>query len=139
MIKTKFDDLFGSFSPDVKYLAYSSNDSGRSEVYVQEFPDARNKWQVSTNGGGQPFWRADGKELFYRQGTRIMAVPVQTVPTFNVGNPVELFQATFASVLGRGHYRPTPDGQRFLVLAALGRDAVRPASVVLNWTAALPK
>ena len=139
VIKTKFDDLFGSFSPDVKYLAYSSNDSGRSEVYVQEFPDARNKWQVSTNGGGQPFWRADGKELFYRQGTRIMAVPVQTVPTFSVGNPVELFQATFASVLGRGHYRPTPDGQRFLVLAALGRDAVRPASVVLNWTAALPK
>ena len=139
VIKTKFDDLFGSFSPDVKYLAYSSNDSGRSEVYVQEFPDARNKWQVSTNGGGQPFWRADGKELFYRQGTRIMAVPVQTVPTFSVGNPVQLFQATFASILGRGHYRPTPDGQRFLVLAALGRDAVRPASVVLNWTAALPK
>ena len=139
VIKTKFDDLFGSFSPDVKYLAYSSNDSGRNEVYVQEFPDARNKWQVSTNGGSQPFWRADGKELFYRQGTRIMAVPVQTAPTFSVGNPVELFQATFASVLARGHFRPTPDGQRFLVLGALGRDAVRPASVVLNWTAALPK
>jgi eukaryotic-like serine/threonine-protein kinase len=139
VIKTKFDDFFGSFSPDVKYVAYSSNESGRSEVYVQEFPDARNKWQISTNGGGSPFWRADGKELFYRQGTRIMAVPVQTGASFTVGTPVELFQATFASVLARGHYRPTPDGQRFLILSALGREATKPASVVLNWTVALPK
>ena len=137
IVKTKFNELFATFSPDGKYVAYSSNESGRPEVYVQEFPEARNKWQVSTNGGGEVFWRGDGKELFYRAGNRVMAVPIQEGATFTVGTPVELFQAPFAVVTVRGHYRPTPDGQRFLVIASLGKEAVHPASVVLNWTAAL--
>jgi len=139
VVQTKFDDLFGSFSPDGKYLAYSSNDSGRFEVYVQEFPEAKNKVQVSTSGGSEPFWRADGKELYYRQAQRLMAVPVQIGASLTVGAPVELFQVTFGAVTARAHYRPTPDGQRFLVLAALGREATKPSSVVLNWTAALPR
>ena len=68
-----------------------------------------------------------------------MAVPVQTSPSLSIGAPTELFQVPFAAVIVRGHYRPAPDGKRFLVIAALGRDAVKPASVVLNWTVALPK
>jgi len=137
LVKTKFDELFATFSPDGRYVAYMSSESGRMQVYVQEFPDARNKWQVSTDGGTEPFWRADGRELFYRSGERVMAVPVQTGETFTVGTPVPLFKTRFAQVIVRAHYRPTPDGQRFLVLAPLGRDAIQPAAVVLNWTAAI--
>jgi hypothetical protein len=103
------------------------------EIYVQEFPDARSKYQVSTDGGTQAFWRADGKELFYRSRGRIMAVPVSAGESFTVGTPQELFAATFGNVTVRAHYRPAADGQRFLVLAPLAGEAVKPASVVLNW------
>jgi eukaryotic-like serine/threonine-protein kinase len=137
LVKTKFNELFATFSPDGKYIAYHSNESGRPEIYVQEFPEARNKWQVSTEGGVQAFWRADGRELFYRNAARLMAVPVEAGATFTAGTPVELFQTRFAAVTTRGLYRPVPDGQRFLVLAPLAREAEQPASVVLNWTAAL--
>ena len=137
IVTTNFDELWATFSPDGRYVAYQSNESGRSEIAVQEFPEARNKWQVSTDGGGQSFWRGDGRELFYRSGSRLMSVPVEAGETFTAGTPAPLFQARFAAVTIRGHYRPTPDGQRFLVLSPLGRDALQPASVVLNWTAAL--
>jgi Tol biopolymer transport system component len=139
VLKTHFDEQWATFSPDGKYIAYQSNESGRPEIYVQEFPDPRNKVQASNGGGTEAFWRGDGKELFYRSGNRLMSVPVQTTPSFSAGTPSQLFQATFASVTVRGHYRPSADGQRFLVIAALGREAAKPASIVLNWTAALPK
>ena len=139
VVKTKFDELFATFSPDGHYVAYQSVESGRNEIYVQEFPEPRNKWQISTQGGTQVFWRADGRELFYRAASRLMAVPIEAGPAFTAGAPQELFQAPFADPVMRGHYRPAPDGQRFLVVASLGRDAVQPAAVVLNWTAALRK
>jgi len=76
--------------------------------------------------------------MFYRSGQRVMAVPVQWSPEFTVGTPVELFQAPVAAgITTRARYQPAADGQRFLVLASRGRDAVQPASVVLNWTEAL--
>jgi Tol biopolymer transport system component len=137
LVKTKFNEMFATFSPDGKFIAYHSNESGRPEVYVQEFPEARNKWQVSTEGGTSPFWRADGRELFYRNARQLMAVAVEAGSTFTVGTPQQLFETRFAAITVRGVYRPTPDGQRFLVLAPLARDAEQPASVVLNWTAAL--
>jgi eukaryotic-like serine/threonine-protein kinase len=137
LVKTKFNEMFATFSPDGKFIAYHSNESGRPEIYVQEFPEARNKWQVSTEGGTSPFWRADGRELFYRNAARLMAVAVEAGSTFTVGTPQQLFETRFAAITVRGVYRPTPDGQRFLVLAPLARDAEQPASVVLNWTAAL--
>jgi eukaryotic-like serine/threonine-protein kinase len=137
LVKTKFNELFATFSPDGKYIAYHSSESGRPEIYVQEFPEARNKWQVSTDGGTQAFWRADGRELFYRNAGQLMAVPVDAGSTFNVGTPQALFETRFAAITVRGLYRPSADGQRFLVLAPLARDAEQPASVVLNWTAAL--
>ncbi len=138
LVRTKFPEHSGSASPDGKFLAYHSNESGGFEVYVQEFPEARSKWQVSTNGGSDAFWRADGRELYYRaRDARLMAVPVQTGAAFSAGTPQVLFQARFAPVPARGLYRPTPDGQRFLVLAPLGREAIPPTTVVLNWTTAL--
>ena len=135
---TRFSELGGSLSPDGKYLAYRSNESGRNQVYVQEFPEARSKWQVSVNGGSDPFWKGDGRELYYRApDLSIMAVPVQAGATFSTGTPEALFRARFSLVNARGLYRVTPDGQRFLVLSTPGRDAIPPATVVLNWTAAL--
>jgi WD40 repeat protein len=134
---TKFNEMWATLSPDGKYVAYQSNESGRQEIYVHEFPEARNKWQVSTEGGTQAFWRGDGRELFYRAGTGLMAVPVAAGSAFTVGTPVRLFETRFAAVTTRGHYRPTPDGQRFLVLSPLARETEQPAAVVLNWPATL--
>ncbi|MGE0453178.1 MAG: protein kinase [Vicinamibacteria bacterium] len=138
LVRTKFAEHGGVVSPDGRFLAYRSNESGRSEVYVQEFPEARSKWQVSAEGGFDPFWRADGREIYYRgRDTRLMVVSVETGAAFSTGTPQPLFQARFASIAARGLYRATPDGQRFLVLAPLGRDALPPTTVVLNWLAAI--
>jgi hypothetical protein len=137
VVKTAFSEMWATFSPDGRYIAYQSNESGRSEVYVREYPEARNKWQVSTGGGTQPHWRADGRELFYRAGTGLMAVPIASGSAFTIGSPVRLFETRFAAVTVRGHFRPSADGQRFLVLAPLARDLERPAAVVLNWPATL--
>jgi dipeptidyl aminopeptidase/acylaminoacyl peptidase len=139
IVKTPFAELWATFSPDGKYIAYQSNESGRAEIYVREFPEARNKWQVSTEGGTEPYWRRDCRELFYRAGSRVMAVPVQAGATFIAGTPAPLFQTRFATATVRGRYRPAPDGQRFLVLSALAREAEQPAAVVINWTSALPR
>jgi len=136
--KTRFSEMFGGFSPDARYVAYSTDESGQREVYVQDFPEARNKWQVSTKGGTQPFWSGNGKEMFYRApDARIMSVSVKTTPEFEAGVPQPLFQARFANIPARAHYRPTPDGQRFLVLAPLRQETIPPTTVVLNWTAGL--
>jgi Tol biopolymer transport system component len=136
--KTRFSEMFGGFSPDARYVTYSSDESGQREVYVQEFPEAHNKWQVSTKGGTQPFWSAAGKEIFYRApDARVMSVSVKTAGGFEAGVPQALFQARFATVFARAHYRPTPDGQRFLVLAPLRQETIPPTTVVLNWTAGL--
>jgi Tol biopolymer transport system component len=136
--KTRFAEAFGTFSPDARYVTYPSNESGRFEVYVQEFPEARNKWQVSTKGGTQPFWSGSGREIFYRAPDgRVMTIPVKTAAAFEAGVPQPLFQARFAGVIARAHFRPTPDGQRFLVLAPLRQEAVAPTTVVLNWTSGI--
>jgi hypothetical protein len=138
LVRTKFSEVAGSVSPDGKLLAYESNESGQSEVYVQEFPDARSKWQVSAKGGAEPFWRGDNRELYYRApDARLMAVPVQSTGPFSAGTPEALFQARFAAANARGLFRPTPDGQRFLVLSPLTRDAILPTTIVLNWSNAL--
>ncbi|MEO6401111.1 MAG: protein kinase [Vicinamibacteria bacterium] len=138
LVKTRFSEYGGVVSPDGRYLAYRSNESGQSEVYVQEFPEARSKFQVSTSGGGEdPFWKGDGREIYYRTRDRkIMAVPVMAGPTFATGTPQVLFEATFAAINARSLYRPTTDGQRFLVISPVGREALPPATVVMNWSAA---
>jgi eukaryotic-like serine/threonine-protein kinase len=137
LVKTRFAELFGTVSPDGKYLAYFSDESGQFEIYVQEFPEAQNKWQVSANGGRQPFWSADGRTLYFRDAANsVMTVSVESSPTFSAGIPRRLFQTRFAAVTARAHFRPAPDG-RFLVLAPTGTQTVNPTSVVLNWTSAI--
>jgi len=136
--KTQFVDINGSLSPDGRFLAFQSNESGRHEIYVQEFPEARSKWQVSTSGGREPSWRKDGRELYYRSpDARLMAVPVERSASFTTGTPQPLFQARFAPILARSLYRASRDGQRFLVTAIGSGEVTPPAVVVLNWESAL--
>jgi len=136
--KTKFSELNGTLSPDGRFLAYQSNESGQTEVYVQEFPEARSKWQISPDGGREPLWRADGRELYYRSpDAHLMAVAIETGSAFAAGTPQPLFVARFSPINARSLYRPSPDGQRFLVNVPRAGDATAPAVVVLNWAAVL--
>jgi len=127
------------FSPDGKWVAYDSNESGRWEVFVTSFPDAKGKWQISTGGGRQPRWRGDGKELFYlAPDAKVMAVPVTSGVNFQAGAPVALFQANPRELLATSEiavYDVSKDGQRFLINTQVNTDAGRPMSVVLNWDA----
>ena len=129
-----FDAVSPDLSPDAKFLAYESNESGRYEVYVQPFPQGGAKWQVSTSGGRQPRWRGDGKEIFYVEGDTLMAVSVTTSPVFSPGGAQPLFEDKTAFV-GRGQqYDVTPDGQRFVMVETLGgADAGQALHVVMNW------
>ena len=134
VVRTPFLDINASFSPDGRFIAYTSNESGRSEIYVQTFPDAGGKWQVSTAGGLDASWRADGKEVFFRAPDQNqMAVDVQTTGTFQAGIPRPLFLARVPAGAFRNRYSARADGQRFLFVAPLGRDAMTPTTVVLNW------
>jgi Tol biopolymer transport system component len=130
------------FSPDGKWVAYASNESGKWEVYVTSFPAAQGKWQVSNTGGAQPRWRSDGKELFYLSGDdEMMAVPVTTGANFQAATPVALFQTNPREMVATSEqfsYDVSPDGQKFLVNTQL-KTASTPMSVVLNWSAKLDK
>jgi hypothetical protein len=129
-----FAELTATFSPDGRFIAYQSNESGRIEVYVQTFPDPGGKWQVSTEGGFDASWRADGKRIFYRAPDQtLMEVDVQATGTFQAGIPRPLFLARVPSGGYRNRYAAKADGQRFLFVAPLGRDAMTPTTVVLNW------
>jgi serine/threonine protein kinase len=128
------------FSPDGKWVAYSSNESGRWEIYVTSFPGAQGKWQVSNTGGDQPKWRSDGKELFYLSNDgKIMAIPVKTGANFDAGTPTALFQANPREIIATSEqfsYDVSKDGQKFLINTQL-KTAVAPMSVVLNWSTKL--
>jgi len=137
-LQTEFDEYSGRLSPNGRWMAYTSNETGRAEVYVQSFPLSGAKWQVSTNGGDNPRWRRDGKELFYLAADqKLMAAAVNEEGTFKAGVPKVLFQTR--EVVGRYRYAVTADGQRFLVNTPLEEANTAPITVVLNWTAELGK
>ena len=122
-----------SFSPDGKWIVYVSNESGRNEVYVRPYPGPGGRWQISTEGGTEPVWNPKGRELFYRQGPKMMAVDYQAQPTFSEGKPHMLFEGPFApSPRSSPNYDVSPDGQRFLMLKA-GEQSAGEINVVLNW------
>ena len=129
------------FSPDGRWIAYTSNESGLREVYVQPFPGPGGKWQISTQGGREPSWRADGKELYYISGTdAMMAVDIVAGATLETGSPRVLFQRVGSREGPQGHdYSVSPDGQRFLVRRAPETQELPATSVFINWTAAIPK
>ena len=140
LIRASFTAHSPRLSPDGKWMAYVSTESGRDEVYVQTFPELREKWQVSPNGGNEPYWRGDGKELFYVAENKILAARVSTDSAkFSVAVPTTLFAAPFRASVLRNRYVVTPDGQRFLINVAAENPASSLITVVLNWTAELKK
>ena len=111
-------------------------------MHVQTFPLSDRKWQISTNGGYEPRWRGDGRELYYlSEDRKLMAVAVSTTPAFEPGVPKALFQTRvpMGAHPFRSNYVPTRDGQRFLVNTQSGDGGPTPITVVLNWTAGLKK
>jgi dipeptidyl aminopeptidase/acylaminoacyl peptidase len=137
LLRTEFDETQPTLSPDGRWVAYVSNESGIWEVYVRPFPGAVGKWQVSTQGGTEPAWSANGRELFYRDGHKMMAVPVSTTPSFEPGTPRALFEAGFEhspAMMFSRNYDVTPDGQRFVMIESLEQDVpIAHVNVVLNW------
>jgi serine/threonine protein kinase/Tol biopolymer transport system component len=140
---TEFTEQGGAFSPDGAWLAYSSNESGRFEVYIQSFPPGRGKRQVSTQGGMLPRWNRNGKELFFMdQGGEICVAPIiHDEPTLQVGTPSILFKTKMESFSGPGHrYDVSPDGLSFIINDVKATDFhAEPLSLIINWPSELSK
>jgi eukaryotic-like serine/threonine-protein kinase len=136
-------DVEGQFSPDAHWVAYSSNESGRWQIYVAPFPGPGGKFQISTEGGQQPRWRQDGKELFFLSRDRkLMAVPVKLGATFEFSSPKPLFETHAHEPLTAEEfftYDVFPDGRQFLINAEGERDKSSPVDIILNWTSQLKK
>jgi hypothetical protein len=142
LAQTPFNEVQGALSPDGRWVAYASDESGVFEVYVQAFPDGGNKRVVSSGGGAEPRWRADGRELFYVSADRrLMVVPTTRGPVFEVGKPEALFEMNVRDLVAfyLKRYEVTPDGQRFVVQELMARGSPSPLTVVVNWPALLPK
>jgi len=125
------------FSPDGRWLAYQSNETGRMQVYVVSYPELRDKRPISTEGGTEPAWRPTGGELYYRNGPSMMVVTIRTAPTLEVGTPRELFRGPFEEDLyGDRSYDVMPDGQHFLMFQSDPASAPE-LRVIRNWRAEL--
>jgi Tol biopolymer transport system component len=132
-LQTKFDEGEARFSPDGKWVAYVSNESGRREVYVRSFAGGGQKWQVSAAGGFMPKWRGDGKELYYLSADdNIIAVSLKPGATFAIGTAAPLFHIEPART-DYAQYDVTRDGRRFIVNVA-GADQKLAVTVAINWT-----
>ena len=138
-LQTEFLEEDPQFSPDGRWIAYTSNESGREEVYVAPFPGPGRKWRISTAGGSEPRWRKDEREIYYlAEDNRITAVAVgQHGSTFEVGAATPLF--VIRSQREGTIYRVSPDGRRFLVNTDVEEERPSPLTLVVNWTADLGK
>jgi Tol biopolymer transport system component len=136
------DQLHAAFSPDGRFVAYSSNESGRFEVYVQTFPLSDRRWQISVSGGYEPRWRRNAREIYFLSADgKLMVAPVAAAKELEAGTPKALFQAPVRSEpnpLG-WTYDASGDGQRFLVNTPSVDDRAAPITVVLNWTAGVKR
>jgi eukaryotic-like serine/threonine-protein kinase len=139
-LNTRFDEDQPDWSPDGRWIAYSSNESGRLEVYVQAYPGPGPRYTVSRDGGNSPAWSHDGRELFYTAEdpdgkVTMMAATITTTPRFSIGTPQKLFQGIFTVSSGSRSYDVTADGRRFIMVQP-HEQAPRPVSqivIVQNW------
>ena len=139
ILETRYDDAYPDFSPDGRWLAYASDETGRTEVYVQAYPGPGPRRQVSTSGGTGPAWSRDGRELFYTTTqtvggqatlTKMMAVPVTLQPTFTTGTPRQLFEGRYGATGGIRSYDVTSDGRRFLMVQQKERPPLNAAEII---------
>jgi serine/threonine-protein kinase len=136
LLETTFEESYPQVSPDGRWLAYVSDESGSEEIYVRPFPDidAGGRWQVSTGGGTQPLWARSGQELFYRNGEAVIAVPIETDPNFRQGNPEMMFEGDHFLAQGGPNYDVSPDGEQFLMIREVeDTSATLQIIVVQNW------
>jgi Tol biopolymer transport system component len=140
-LKGAFGVTNGQFSPDGRWVAYASNESGRWEIAVSPFPGPGGSWKVSSAGGSEPRWRRDGKELFYiAPDGKLMSVEVKAGTTFEAGVATPLFSIRRREPISGADlfsYDVSPDGQRFLVNTDAGDLTSAPLTAVVNWTALL--
>ena len=135
-LQTQFHEGAPKLSPDSRFIAYYSDESGRGEIYVREFPGGGAKVLISRNGGTQPRWSRDGKELLYVEGDALIAIPVSTEPAFSAGSPKRLFRhAGLAWQFMSQQYDVSADGARFLVIEELEPETPGVIRVVQNWYA----
>jgi len=143
LLQAKWTVRNAQFSPDGRWMAYASNETGSMEIYVSPFPSVSAKWQVSRGGGQEPRWPQDGKELFYLSAEgKMMAVPVTASASFEVGSPVALFQTHRRQPVSSQDvfsYDVSSDGQRFLVITKVDEANPAPLSVLLNWASEMEK
>jgi WD40 repeat protein len=135
LLQTPFDEWQPRFSPDGRWLAYTSNESGNPEVYVQPFPSLGAKWKISTDGGSEPMWSPTGREIFYRNGDKMMAVSLETRPIFAIAKSRLVSQTPYAHISSDiPNYDVAPDGQRLLMVKEnQQKGTVTQLNVVLNW------
>ena len=137
LMGTPFNERMGMISPNGRWLAYTSDESGREEIYVRPFPGPGGRVLVSTSEGTEPMWARDGQELFYREGDNMMAVPIHAGQDFNPGTPEVLFKGSYQSgIIGSGtgsNYDIAPDGQGFVMIRPERVSTPNQVNVVLNW------
>jgi hypothetical protein len=127
------------FSPDGRWFAYMSTESGGPEVYVEPLPATGSRWQVSTHGGAEPHWRRGGKELLYLGADGVLMATAVTPEGWQKSNPIPLFHISVSDLGGCGDYTVSPDGQRIVVNTFISDPVIPPIDVVVNWTALLPR
>jgi len=134
-LRTQFNERAPAFSPDGRFIAYESNESGENEVFIQAYPGSGRKWRVSVDGGAAPQWNPEGQELFYLSGERMMVVDVDTQEELSLGAPRLLFEtsAIFTRIL--------PDGQGFVIIQLSENPSDFPDQLILvqNWTEELKR
>lgn len=138
LIRTPAREIHPMVSPDGRWLAYASDETGQNEIYVVSFPGAGQRQRISSGGGDQPLWARDGRRLFYREANKVVAVDVTPGPLFVAGRSVILFQGTYSGRGGNGapNYEVSADGRSFLMirqndLTPIGQTQL---DVALNWT-----
>jgi eukaryotic-like serine/threonine-protein kinase len=143
LLQAKWTVRNAQFSPDGRWMAYASNETGSMEIYVSSFPTGNGKWQVSSAGGDEPRWRQDGKELFYLSSEgKMMAVAVTAGARFQANSPVTLFQTHPrhpVSAQDAFSYDVSGDGQRFLIITKVDETNAAPLSILLNWASEMEK
>jgi len=140
LLGTRFNESQPSLSPDDRWLAYASDESGRSEVFVVSFPDAGRKWQISRGGGTEPMWARDGRELFYRNRNKMMSVAIDTAPELTPAKPVLVFEGSYAEGRSLANYDVAPNDEGFIMIRQeQGREARMDLEVILNWVEELKR